>query len=139
MPVDSMPGVYRYSVDRLDEILSEVSSANIGGLLIFGIPEHKDELGSCAYDDNGITQQAVRYIKEKFPGMLVIADVCLCEYTSHGHCGVVCEGRIINDETLPLLAKMSVSLARAGADIIASVTGEHIRWTVPTEEKPCLR
>ncbi|MBP0957038.1 MAG: porphobilinogen synthase [Oscillospiraceae bacterium] len=118
-PVDSMPGVFRYSVDRLGEILAEIRSANIGGLLIFGIPKHKDELGSCAYDDNGITQQAVRYIKSEYPEMLVIADVCLCEYTSHGHCGVVHNGRIINDETLPLLAKMSVSLANAGADIIA--------------------
>lgn len=119
MPVDSMPGVFRYSIDRLDDILSEIDSAQIGGLLIFGIPRHKDELGSCAYDDNGITQQAVRYIKAKYPEMLVIADVCLCEYTSHGHCGVVHGGKIINDETLPLLGKMSVSLANAGADIIA--------------------
>lgn len=119
LPVDSMPGVYRFSVDRLDELLSEIDAANIGGLLVFGIPKHKDELGSSAYDDSGITQNAVRYIRSKYPEMLVIADVCLCEYTSHGHCGVVHDGRIINDETLPLLAKMSVSLAKAGADIIA--------------------
>lgn len=118
-PVDSMPGVYQYSVDMLDSILNEIAGSGISGLLIFGIPEHKDELASSAYDDNGVTQQAVRYIKEKYPDMIVIADVCLCEYTSHGHCGVICGGKILNDETLPLLSKMSVSLARAGADIIA--------------------
>lgn len=118
-PVDSMPGVYQYSVDMLDGILNEIAGSGISGLLIFGIPEHKDELASSAYDDNGVTQQAVRYIKEKYPDMIVIADVCLCEYTSHGHCGVICGGKILNDETLPLLSKMSVSLARAGADIIA--------------------
>lgn len=118
-PVDSMPGVYQYSVDTLDELLDEVAESGISGLLIFGIPAHKDELASSAYDDSGVTQQAIRYIKEKYPDMIVIADVCLCEYTSHGHCGVICDGKILNDETLPLLSKMSVSLAKAGADIIA--------------------
>lgn len=118
-PVDSMPGVYQYSVDMLDEILGEIAQSGISGLLIFGIPAHKDELASSAYDDSGVTQQAIRYIKGKYPDMIVIADVCLCEYTSHGHCGVICDGKILNDETLPLLAKMSVSLAKAGADIIA--------------------
>ena len=118
-PVESMPDVYQYSIDNLDEILSRIDKSGISGLLIFGIPAHKDEKASSAYDDNGITQRAVRYIKEKYPKMLVIADVCLCEYTSHGHCGMVCGGKILNDETLPLLAKMSVSLAKAGADIIA--------------------
>lgn len=118
-PVDSMPGIYQYSVDTLDEVLDEVAESGISGLLIFGIPAHKDELASSAYDDSGVTQQAIRYIKEKYPDMIVIADVCLCEYTSHGHCGVICDGKILNDETLPLLSKMSVSLAKAGADIIA--------------------
>lgn len=118
-PVDSMPGVYQYSVDTLDEVLDATSESGISGLLIFGIPAHKDELASSAYDDSGVTQQAIRYIKGKYPDMIVIADVCLCEYTSHGHCGVICDGKILNDETLPLLAKMSVSLAKAGADIIA--------------------
>lgn len=118
-PVDSMPGVFRYSADMLGEVLDPINASGIGGLLIFGIPEHKDEMGSCAYDDSGVTQTAIRNIKEKYPDMLVIADVCLCEYTSHGHCGVVHDGKIINDETLPLLAKMSVSLAKSGADIIA--------------------
>ena len=118
-PVDSMPGVYQYSVDRLDEILIQISQSKIPGLLIFGIPKHKDELASSAYDSNGITQRAIRHIKSKYPDMLVIADVCLCEYTSHGHCGVVKDSKILNDETLPLLSKMAVSLAKAGADIIA--------------------
>lgn len=118
-PIDSMPGVYQYSVDRLDEILSEVEKSNIPGILIFGIPAHKDELATSAYEDNGITQRAIKYIKKNYPELLVIADVCLCEYTSHGHCGVVCGEKILNDETLPLLSKMAVSLAKSGADIIA--------------------
>lgn len=118
-PVDSMPGIYQYSVDRLDEELDRVVEAGVKAILIFGIPAHKDEVGSEAYNDKGITQRAIRHIKEKAPDILVIADVCLCEYTSHGHCGLICEGEILNDETLPLLAKMSVSLAKAGADIIA--------------------
>ena len=81
-PVDSMPNVYQYSLDRADEILEEISKSGVAGILIFGIPKHKDELASGAYDENGITQQAIRYIKVKYPSMLVIADVCLCEYTS---------------------------------------------------------
>lgn len=118
-PVASMPGIYQYSIDRIDEILSEIKDSGIPGLLIFGIPKHKDELASGAYDENGVTQQAIRYIKKKYPELLVVADVCLCEYTSHGHCGVVKEDKILNDETLPLLSKMAVSLAKVGADIIA--------------------
>lgn len=117
--VDSMPGVFQYSVDRLDEILKEIADSGISGLLIFGIPSHKDEKASSAYDKNGVTQQAVRYIKKNYPELIVIADVCLCEYTSHGHCGVICGDKILNDETIPLLSKMAVSLAEAGADIIA--------------------
>lgn len=118
-PVDSMPGVYRYSVDILDELLEKIYISGIAGLLIFGIPKQKDELATSAYDDNGVTQQAIRKIKQLYPELIVAADVCLCEYTSHGHCGVVCGEKILNDETLPLLSKMAVSLARAGADIIA--------------------
>ena len=118
-PVDSMPGVYQYSIDNLDPILKEINDSKISGLLIFGVPKHKDEVGSSAYDDNGITQNAIRYIKSKYPNMIVVADVCLCEYTSHGHCGVVDGDKILNDATLPLLCKMSVSLAKAGADIFA--------------------
>jgi porphobilinogen synthase len=118
-PVESMPEVYNYSIDKIDEVLKKIDESNIAGLLIFGVPNHKDELGTGAYDENGITQRAIRYIKSKYPNMLVVADVCLCEYTSHGHCGVVSGEEILNDETLPLLAKMSVSLAKAGADVIA--------------------
>ncbi len=118
-PVDSMPNVYQYSLDRADEILKEIENSGIAGLLIFGIPKHKDEFATSAYDDNGVTQNAIRYIKKNYPSLLIIADVCLCEYTSHGHCGVVCGQEILNDETLPLLSKMAVSLAKAGADIIA--------------------
>ena len=118
-PVDSMPDVYQYSIDRLEEILPQISESGISGILIFGIPEHKDALGTEAYNDEGITQRAVRYIKQHYPDLLIIADVCLCEYTSHGHCGLVCGHEILNDETLVLLAKMAVSLAKAGADVIA--------------------
>lgn len=119
IPVDSMPGIYQYTIDRFDEELDRIKEAGIPAILIFGIPEHKDECGSQAYDENGITQRAIRHIKEKAPELVVIADVCLCEYTSHGHCGLVEDGKILNDETLPLLAKMAVSLAKAGADMIA--------------------
>lgn len=118
-PIDSMPGVYQYSKDMLDEILERIDKSGIGGILIFGIPAHKDDKASSAYDNHGVTQDAIRYIKGLYPKLLVIADVCLCEYTSHGHCGVVSGGEVLNDETLPLLAKAAVSLAKAGADIIA--------------------
>lgn len=118
-PIDSMPGIFQYSVDRFGEELDRIKAAKIPAILLFGIPAHKDETGSEAYNDEGVTQRAIRAIKASAPDLLVIADVCLCEYTSHGHCGVVCGGEILNDETLPLLAKMAVSLARAGADIIA--------------------
>lgn len=118
-PIPSMPEVFQYSIDRMDEVLDQVKEAGVAGVLIFGIPAEKDEVGSQAYAPDGITQRAIRHIKERYPEMLVIADVCLCEYTSHGHCGLVDGCHILNDETLPLLAKMSVTLAQAGADIIA--------------------
>lgn len=117
--IDSMPGICRYSLDRLGEELDRVMEAKIPAVLLFGIPEHKDERGSEAYNDNGITQRAIRLIRKSCPDLLVIADVCLCEYTSHGHCGLVKNGEILNDETLPLLSAAAVSLAMAGADIIA--------------------
>lgn len=118
-PIDSMPGIYQYSIDRLDEELSRIWESGIRGILIFGIPMDKDPQGTGAWREDGITQRAVRYIKKKYPRLLVIADVCLCEYTSHGHCGIICGQTILNDETLVLLSKMSVSLAKAGADMIA--------------------
>lgn len=119
IPVDSMPGIYQYTIDRFEEELDRIQKAGVKAILIFGIPEHKDACGSEAYNEDGITQRAVRYIKQRIPNLIVIADVCLCEYTSHGHCGLVEDGKILNDETLPLLAKMAVSLAKAGADMIA--------------------
>lgn len=118
-PVESMPGIFQYSVDRLGEILEQVKKADIGGIMLFGIPGHKDPQGSQAYAEDGITQRAVRYIKEKYPGIYIVVDVCLCEYTSHGHCGMVCGNEILNDETLPFLVKMAVSLVQAGADMVA--------------------
>ncbi len=118
-PVKSMPGIHQYSVDRLAEILDRVAAASIGGIMLFGIPLKKDPEGSQAYAEDGITQRAVRFIKEKYPEIYIVSDVCLCEYTSHGHCGMVCGDEILNDETLPYLVKMSVSLAAAGADMVA--------------------
>ncbi|MCR5792938.1 MAG: porphobilinogen synthase [Lachnospiraceae bacterium] len=118
-PVDSMPGIYQYSIDCLEEELTKIKELGIRSVLLFGIPAHKDEVGSGAYDEQGITQQAIRYIKEWDKELYVIADVCLCEYTSHGHCGLIRDGEILNDETLPLLAKAAVSYAKAGADMVA--------------------
>ncbi len=118
-PVASMPGVFQYSVDRLDEILEQVKEAAIGGIMLFGIPQHKDPQGSQAYAADGVTRRAVRFIKEHYPEIYIVVDVCLCEYTSHGHCGIVCGNEILNDETLPYLVKMAVSLVEVGADMVA--------------------
>ena len=118
-PVASMPGVFQYSVDRLDEIMVQVKEAAIGGIMLFGIPQHKDPQGSQAYAVDGVTQRAVCFIKEHYPEIYIVVDVCLCEYTSHGHCGMVCGNEILNDETLPYLVKMAVSLVEAGADMVA--------------------
>lgn len=109
-PVESMPGIFQYSIDRLDEILEQVQAADIGGIMLFGIPAHKDPEGSQAYAKDGVIQRAVRYIKQNYPQIYIVVDVCLCEYTSHGHCGMVCGEEILNDETLPYLVKMAVSL-----------------------------
>lgn len=118
-PVASMPGIYQYSIDRLEEILEQIKEAGIGGIMLFGIPRHKDPQGSQAYAADGITRRAVRYIKENYPEIYIVVDICLCEYTSHGHCGMVHGEEILNDETLPYLVKMAVSLAEAGADMAA--------------------
>lgn len=118
-PIDSMPGIYQYSLDTVLEEVSRVVNLGIKALLLFGIPAHKDEIGSEAYNEKGIIPQAIELIKNQFPDLIIIADVCLCEYTSHGHCGLIKDGIILNDETLPLLAKASVVYAQAGADIIA--------------------
>lgn len=117
--VSSMPGVYQYSIDQLDGVLEEIQSLGIPSVILFGIPDHKDEWGSEAYNEEGIVQRALRYIKKKAPQLVLIADNCLCEYTSHGHCGIVLDGEILNDPTLELLVKAAVTQAEAGADIIA--------------------
>ncbi|MGN2370520.1 porphobilinogen synthase [Clostridium cagae] len=117
--ISSLPDNYHYSIDRLHEVIAEVEKANIAGVLLFGIPEHKDACGSEAYNDNGIVQQAVRKIKELNKELLVITDVCMCEYTSHGHCGIIHESDVDNDETLEYLGKIAVSHAKAGADMVA--------------------
>jgi porphobilinogen synthase len=117
--VRSMPGVYQMSIDVVVKECKEVAQLGIPAVILFGIPDHKDEVGSGAYDPNGIIQQAVRAIKAEVKNLLVITDVCLCEYTSHGHCGVLQGENILNDETVSLLAKEAVSHAEAGADIIA--------------------
>ncbi len=117
--IEAMPGQYRYSVDRLDEILSVLYELKIGGVLLFGIPKHKDECGSSAWDENGPVQRAVRYIKKNYPEIVAITDVCMCEYTSHGHCGILCEHDVDNDKTLEVLAKTALSHAHAGADMVA--------------------
>jgi len=117
--IKSMPGVYQMSIDVLIEECKEVAALGIPAIILFGIPSHKDEVGSEAYDDNGIIQQAVRAIKKEVSNLLVITDVCLCEYTSHGHCGLLHGEEILNDETVELLVKEAISHAKAGADMIA--------------------
>ena len=118
-PISSMPGHFQLSIDFLVKEVEEARALGILGVLLFGIPEKKDEMGSEGYAENGIVQRAVRAIKEKMADMAVMTDVCLCEYTSHGHCGVVRDGKVMNDETLELLARQALSHANAGADIIA--------------------
>ena len=117
--ISSMPGIFRFSPDKLDSEVEEVVRVKIPAVLLFGLPEHKDEVGSSAYDPEGVVQQAIRTIKKSVPELLVFTDVCLCQYTSHGHCGIVVGDQIDNDRTLPLLAKIALSHAEAGADIVA--------------------
>ena len=117
--IPSMEGQYRYSVDRMEEKLEQLSKAGIGGVMLFGIPDHKDELGSGAYAQDGIVQQGFRKAKELFPDLYMIGDVCMCEYTSHGHCGVLCGHDVDNDKTLELLQKTALSQVQAGADMVA--------------------
>ncbi|MDD2619794.1 MAG: porphobilinogen synthase [Syntrophomonadaceae bacterium] len=119
-PISSMPGVFQFSVDKLKKEIKEIKAMNIPAVLLFGIPEHKDSCGSGAYQANGVVQQAVKMIKDSCPEIMVITDVCLCEYTDHGHCGVFApNGTLNNDATLEILAKEALSHAEAGADIIA--------------------
>ncbi|MCL0091777.1 porphobilinogen synthase [Dehalococcoidales bacterium] len=117
--IPSMPGIFHYSVDLLAKEVEEIAKLGLPGVLLFGIPEHKDELGSAAYAREGIIQQAIQTIKKSVPELIVMTDVCLCEYTSHGHCGIIVNGYVDNDKTLELLARTAVSQAEAGADIVA--------------------
>ncbi len=117
--IETMPGQYRYSIDRMGECLEEVIDAGVKSVMLFGIPAHKDEIGSGAWDSDGIIQRALRYAKTKYPELYYITDVCLCEYTSHGHCGALCGDYVDNDKTVELIAKTAVSHAKAGADMVA--------------------
>ena len=117
--IPTMPGQFRYSVDTQGEILSKLQDAGVKNVMFFGIPDHKDEVGSGAYDPEGIVQKALRRARKDFPEMYLITDVCMCEYTSHGHCGVLCGHDVDNDRTLELLAKTALSHVEAGADMVA--------------------
>ncbi len=117
--ISSMPGCFQESVDKVVKHAKEVYSLGIPSVLLFGIPEHKDETGTGAYDENGVVQKAIKAIKNTVPGLYVITDVCMCEYTSHGHCGIIKDGDVENDLTLELLAKEAISHAKAGADMVA--------------------
>lgn len=117
--VSSMPGVFRVSMDQLKAEMDEIVDLGIKSVLLFGVPDEKDECGTQAYHDHGIVQVATRYIKENYPEVVVVADTCLCEYTSHGHCGLIENGDVANDSSLELLVQTAVSQAKAGADIIA--------------------
>ncbi|MEI0491233.1 porphobilinogen synthase [Brachyspira intermedia] len=117
--IESMPNQYRYSLDKLKYELDEICNLGIRGLLLFGIPKNKDEKGSSAYDENGIIQKAVKYIKHNFPNLLIVTDVCMCEYTSHGHCGILDNCNVDNDSTLEYIAKIALSHVQSGADMVA--------------------
>lgn len=116
--IKSMPGQYRMSIDRCDSVIKELLDAGVGAVMLFGIPKHKDEVGSEAYHDHGIVQEAIRYIKENYP-IYVIGDVCMCEYTSHGHCGILKGYDVDNDTTIKYIAKIALSQVEAGADMVA--------------------
>jgi porphobilinogen synthase len=118
-PVSSMPGIERFSINEVVAEATEIQAAGVGGVILFGIPAEKDEAGSGAYDEEGVVQMAVRALKEAHPDLVVITDVCLCEYTSHGHCGFVRDGEVDNDVTVELLARTAISHAEAGADAVA--------------------
>jgi porphobilinogen synthase len=118
-PIEPMPGCYHFSLDRLTEEVAEVADLGVPAVLLFGLPAEKDAVGTEGYDPEGIVQEAIRAIKRNTPGMMVITDVCLCEYTDHGHCGVFENGLVDNDQTLELLARTAVSHAQAGADLVA--------------------
>ncbi len=117
--IATMPGIFRYSIDMLPGEIEVVAKLGIPAVILFGIPSNKDAFGSAAYHPRGVVQQALRTVKQSVPELLIMTDVCLCEYTSHGHCGIVVDGRVDNDQTLKLLARTALSHAEAGADIVA--------------------
>ena len=117
--IESMPGQYRMSIDRCDGVIKELLDAGVKSVMLFGIPKHKDEVGSEAYHDHGIVQEAIRYIKENYPYIYVIGDVCMCEYTSHGHCGILKGYDVDTDTTIKYIAKIALSQVEAGADMVA--------------------
>jgi porphobilinogen synthase len=117
--IESMPGQYRMSIDRCDSVIKELLESGVKSVILFGIPGYKDESGSEAYHDHGIVQEAIRYIKKKYPEVYIIGDVCMCEYTSHGHCGILKGNDIDNDSTIKYLAKIALSQVEAGADMVA--------------------
>ena len=118
-PIPSLDGQYRYSPDRVGEAVEECLKAGVTRVLLFGIPAHKDACGSSAWDENGVVQQGIRAIKEQYPECYIITDVCMCEYTSHGHCGILCGETVDNDKTLEVLSKTALSHVQAGADMVA--------------------
>jgi len=118
-PIDSMPGYYRIPVEGVVKEVEECLELGLGSFILFGIPSYKDEVGSSAFDSDGVIQKTLRKLKSEFTDIVVVTDVCLCEYTTHGHCGIVKDGEILNDETLPILGKIAVSHAECGADIVA--------------------
>ena len=117
--IESMPGQYRMSIDRCDSVIKELLDAGVKSVILFGIPKYKDEVGSEAYHDHGIVQEAIRYIKKNYPDIYVIGDVCMCEYTSHGHCGILKGYDVDNDTTIKYIAKIALSQVEAGADMVA--------------------
>lgn len=117
--IESMPGQYRMSIDRCDGVIKELLDAGVKSVILFGIPKNKDEVGSEAYHDHGIVQEAIRYIKKNYPDIYVIGDVCMCEYTSHGHCGILKGHDVDNDTTIKYIAKIALSQVEAGADMVA--------------------
>jgi porphobilinogen synthase len=118
-PITSMPGQYRFSVDMVVNEAEEIRSLGIPSIILFGIPEEKDAVGSSAYDEDGVVQRAIKAIKDRLPDMVIITDVCLCEYTDHGHCGVIKDGKVDNDATIELLKKEALTHAKAGTDFVA--------------------
>tara|TARA_R110000868_G_scaffold262625_1_gene521361 strand:- start:1311 stop:2267 length:957 start_codon:yes stop_codon:yes gene_type:complete len=117
--ISSMPGIFRFSIDQLDAELRELKDLGIPSLMLFGVPKKKDAIGSSSWNEQGIVQQAMRYIKANYPNFYLVADVCFCEYTDHGHCGVIHENDVHNDKTLINLGKQAISMTQAGADLIA--------------------